>query len=30
MTTPLAAEFLTGFSSVNLGFFMSDLTVPWY
>ncbi len=30
MTSQLAAEFLTGLSSVDLGFFMTDLTAPWY
>jgi hypothetical protein len=30
MTTQPAAEFLTGFSSVNLDFLEPDLTVPWY
>jgi hypothetical protein len=30
ITTRLAAAFLTGFSSVNLDFFMADFIFPWY
>ena len=30
MTMQQAAEFLTGLSSVDLGFFMTDLTFPWH